>query len=273
MTTNFNHNGIDKLSDDEACQRLMEFLHGDDAEGMTAALLEHGADELPDTSTAPEVEASFDAFMDEISCCDNQSGEVESIGVSEKQQFSLQDWLRTLYQRGISLIRGILFPDRTAMTLIASACIALIVAVITRPVSDELLGHTDLGSGSSAIQLMGDAQRETERPAVTPSSATPALISGHDNSITIDVSGRANSQQTDTERQLRTAPTGIGQTGVAEHGLAGGDNSEVSKTLRFLDPGNTNGILGGPNSFFHKPFGDLEPVAGKRVQKAAKDTG
>ena len=37
--------------------------------------------------------------------------------------------------------------------------------------------------------------------------------------------------------------------------LAGGENSGVRKTLRFLDPSNTNGILGGPNSFFRKPFG------------------
>lgn len=37
--------------------------------------------------------------------------------------------------------------------------------------------------------------------------------------------------------------------------IAGGENSEVRKTLRFLDPGNTSGILGGPNSFFRKPFG------------------
>lgn len=70
--------------------------------------------------------------------------------------------------------------------------------------------------------------------------------------------------------QVFRAVTGISAKDIAKYGLlggenselrklansvAGGENSEVRKTLRFLDPGNTDGILGGPNSFFRKPFG------------------
>lgn len=37
--------------------------------------------------------------------------------------------------------------------------------------------------------------------------------------------------------------------------IAGGEESEVRKVLEFMDPSNTNGIFGGSNSVFRKPFG------------------
>ncbi len=70
--------------------------------------------------------------------------------------------------------------------------------------------------------------------------------------------------------QVFRAVTGISARAIAEHGLLGGDNSElrklanaiaggqnseVRKALRFFDPGNGTGIFGGANSFFRKPFG------------------
>ncbi|MBI2740785.1 MAG: hypothetical protein HYX38_30150 [Rhodospirillales bacterium] len=70
--------------------------------------------------------------------------------------------------------------------------------------------------------------------------------------------------------QVFRGVTGISAKDIAKHGIlggenselrklantaAGGENSEVRKGLRFMDPGNPKGILGGPNSFFRKPFG------------------
>lgn len=66
------------------------------------------------------------------------------------------------------------------------------------------------------------------------------------------------------------AATGISARDIAKYGvlggpnselrklantIAGGENGEVRKTLRFLDPGNTKGLFGGSNSVFRKPFG------------------
>lgn len=70
--------------------------------------------------------------------------------------------------------------------------------------------------------------------------------------------------------QVFRAVTGISLADIGEFGLLGGPNSELRRALnavvggensaireglRFFDPGNTNGIFGGPNSFFRKPFG------------------
>lgn len=70
--------------------------------------------------------------------------------------------------------------------------------------------------------------------------------------------------------QVFKAVSGISPKDIAKHGIlggenselrklansiAGGENSEVRKALRFMDPSNTNGIFGGDNSFFRKPFG------------------
>jgi hypothetical protein len=81
---------------------------------------------------------------------------------------------------------------------------------------------------------------------------------------------RASNRECTLITQFVRATTGISPRDIAKYGLlggerselrrfadivAGGQNSEVRKTLRFLDPGNTQGIFGGANSFFRKPFG------------------
>ncbi|MDO9443544.1 MAG: hypothetical protein Q7T73_21900 [Beijerinckiaceae bacterium] len=70
--------------------------------------------------------------------------------------------------------------------------------------------------------------------------------------------------------QVFKAVTGISPKDIAKNGFLGGENSElrklanaaaggetgeVRKALRFMDPSNTKGILGGGGSFFRKPFG------------------
>jgi hypothetical protein len=86
----------------------------------------------------------------------------------------------------------------------------------------------------------------------------------------IDGNFKAAKDEHNVVTQVFRAVTGISPKDIAKYGLlggenselrklanavAGGENSEVRKTLRFFDPGNHNGIFGGPNSFFRKPFG------------------
>jgi hypothetical protein len=86
----------------------------------------------------------------------------------------------------------------------------------------------------------------------------------------IDGNFRAAKDEHNVVTQVFHAVTGISAKDIAHYGLLGGENSELRKlanavvggpngevrrTLEFLDPGNTSGILGGPNSFFRKPFG------------------
>jgi hypothetical protein len=70
--------------------------------------------------------------------------------------------------------------------------------------------------------------------------------------------------------QVFKAVTGISPKDIAKYGILGGENSELRKlanaiaggeqgefrkALRFMDPSNEKGIFGGHNSFFRKPFG------------------
>lgn len=86
----------------------------------------------------------------------------------------------------------------------------------------------------------------------------------------IDGNLNAGKDEHNVVTQVFRAVTGISGKDIAKYGLlggenselrkfanaiAGGENSEFRKELHFFDPGNTNGIFGGPNSFFRKPFG------------------
>jgi hypothetical protein len=86
----------------------------------------------------------------------------------------------------------------------------------------------------------------------------------------IDGNFKAAKNEDNVVTQVFRALTGVSAKDIAKFGplggpnselrklanaIAGGENSEVRKTLRFLDPGNRDGIFGGPNSVFRKPFG------------------